>query len=228
MKIKNFLEFGIQNIIEILNFKKPNIKLDNFFWFFGEPQGICLVSHIDTVFSEPQNKIVIQKKNIITSPDGLGADDRAGVFALLYLMQKLLPQNVCYLFTNFEEMGGQGASKACSQLNLIKIKYFIEIDLYGFGQSVFYNSENRIFKNYINKFGFVETPGTFSDISILGKFYNKPAVNLSAGYYRNHSKTEFLDIESLFYTISKTILLIKDYNNCKNLNFKISNLNFEF
>ena len=45
---------------------------------------VCLTAHMDTVFKlPPKNVYYDTKKNVIWSPEGLGADDRAGVYMRL-------------------------------------------------------------------------------------------------------------------------------------------------
>ena len=45
---------------------------------------IALVAHMDTVFKTPVSNLYYDRqKNVLWSPEGLGADDRAGVFAIL-------------------------------------------------------------------------------------------------------------------------------------------------
>ena len=48
---------------------------------------VALTAHMDTVFKFPPDEIYFDsRKNVLWSPDGLGADDRAGVFALTQYM----------------------------------------------------------------------------------------------------------------------------------------------
>ena len=48
---------------------------------------IALVAHMDTVFTKLPTEIYYdRKKNVIWSPQGLGADDRAGVFAICQII----------------------------------------------------------------------------------------------------------------------------------------------
>ena len=45
---------------------------------------IALVAHMDTVFENPPSNIYYDReKGVLWSPEGLGADDRAGIFAIL-------------------------------------------------------------------------------------------------------------------------------------------------
>ena len=45
---------------------------------------IALVAHMDTVFKTPVSDLYYdQRKGVLWSPEGLGADDRAGIFAII-------------------------------------------------------------------------------------------------------------------------------------------------
>ena len=63
---------------------------------------IALVAHMDTVFAKPvSNLFYDEKKGVLWSPEGLGADDRAGVFAILKILQTGLRPSV--ILTTDEE-----------------------------------------------------------------------------------------------------------------------------
>ena len=47
---------------------------------------IALTAHMDTVFKQPPQEIFFDPvKNVMWSPEGLGADDRAGIFAIVQI-----------------------------------------------------------------------------------------------------------------------------------------------
>ena len=69
---------------------------------------IALVAHMDTVFTHPaENMFYDERKGVLWSPEGLGADDRAGVFSILKILQENLRPSV--ILTTDEEKGGIGA-----------------------------------------------------------------------------------------------------------------------
>jgi hypothetical protein len=177
---------------------------------------VCLVAHIDTVHDEPAGpKRLIREHGIVTSPHGLGADDRAGVWAGLHLYNEVAPDLQPYLLLcDLEERHGIGAREASMRFNDIirseAITYFIEIDRRGCGEAVFYAKESAKFRNYVTSFGFRESQGSFSDISILGPAAGKCAVNMSAGYYNAHTLNEFLNIAELMETVDKIKLMLLD------------------
>ena len=65
---------------------------------------IMLVAHMDTVFKKAPERIYYDsKKRVMWSPEGLGADDRAGIFAILKILQAGFRPSIC--FTTDEELG---------------------------------------------------------------------------------------------------------------------------
>ena len=138
---------------------------DNFLYAIGDIP-ILLVAHLDTVHRFAPYEIFYDKdKNVIWSPEGLGADDRAGVFAILRILANGFRPHV--LFTTDEEIGGLGAYYV-TEIGLVpQVNFVIELDRQGENDSVFYWCDNEKFETYINKFGFKTDIGTFSDISVL-------------------------------------------------------------
>lgn len=164
---------------------------------------IALVAHLDTVFTRPPKEFYFdQKKNVLWSPQGLGADDRAGVFSLLTIIKSGLKPHI--ILTTNEEIGGVGAS-ILAQYNppFEQLQYIIELDRRGSDDAVFYDCANDEFTKYIEKFGFSENWGSFSDISMICPSWGVAGVNLSIGYENEHSPTEILNIGHMLNTIEK-------------------------
>ena len=164
---------------------------------------IALVAHMDTVFSFPvQHLYYDQQKGVLWSPEGLGADDRAGVFAILQIIKFGLRPSI--ILTTDEEKGCIGASKlAEKECPIPGLKYMIELDRRGTNDCVFYDCYNPEFIKYVESFGFVERYGSFSDITFLMSYWDICGVNLSVGYEDEHSQTETLHINALYATIEK-------------------------
>ena len=166
---------------------------------------IALVAHMDTVFASPPKEIFYdQQANVMWSPQGLGADDRAGVFATLQILKSGLKPHV--IFTTDEEKGGMGAialALAHPEFPFADLRYMIQLDRQGANDCVFYDCDNLEFTTYVESFGFVETWGTFSDISELAPEWGVAAVNLSVGYRDEHSREEILFVGHLLATIEK-------------------------
>lgn len=177
---------------------------------------VCIVAHIDTVFdSDRRSPLIIydREKGLVSSPDGLGSDDRAGVYVALKLFNSIPePYKPFVLLTDFEEIGGYGAQEACDifKEELKDVTMFIELDRKGEDDAVFYNGEPQDFIDYITFFGFKKDTGSFSDISYLCPGLERCGVNLSIGYYHQHSKHEYLDINAMETTIDKVKAVLVD------------------
>lgn len=173
---------------------------------------IVLIAHMDTVFSKPPESFYYdQQKQVLWSPDGLGADDRAGVFAILKILASGLRPHV--IFTCDEEVGGFGAEEASKNKSFLgEVKYIIELDRRGIDDCVFYNCANPEFVDYVETFGFEESYGSFSDISIICPAWKTAGVNLSIGYENEHTPCEILRCGVLLQTVDrvKNMLTVQD------------------
>lgn len=199
-----------QNLIKSLNnilikyYNNKNIIYTKDYILCEGSIPVMLVAHLDTVFKQPPSAIYYdQKQNIMWSPNGLGADDRAGVFSILKIIQNGYRPHIC--FTTGEEHGGIGANILIHQIPIcpFKTKYLIELDRQGKEDCVFYSCDNEKFQEYIESFGFVTDWGTFSDISTICPAWKIAGVNLSIGYVNEHSISETLNTKVMFNTIEK-------------------------
>ena len=100
---------------------------------------------MDTVFKHPAREVFYDRQqNVIWSPDGLGADDRAGVFAIIQIIKKGLRPHI--IFTTDEESGAWGATALSKeQCPFEDLRYVIELDRRGSNDCVFYDCENLEF-----------------------------------------------------------------------------------
>jgi hypothetical protein len=166
---------------------------------------VGLVAHLDTVYKYPARNIYHDPiKKVIWSPEGLGADDRAGVLGILHLITDKNNYRPWIFFTTQEESGGLGASIMAEELETIpNIKFLIELDRCGEDDCVFYECNNTKFHEYIESFGFKKRRGSFSDISFIMGEWGICGVNLSIGYENEHSYSETFHYENWEKTIEK-------------------------
>lgn len=171
---------------------------------------IALIAHLDTVWedSPPKYTFFDPFKNVMWAPNGLGADDRAGVLAIFEILGTGLRPSV--IFTTNEEIGGLGAEALASNpCPFEDLHYMIELDRRGKNDCVFYDCESKPFQKYIESFGFDTAIGSFSDISMLCGSWEICGVNLSIGYYNEHTPREILFLNSMYTTISRVIKMLK-------------------
>ena len=168
---------------------------------------VLLTAHMDTVHRELIKDFYEyfdeeKKQHIISSPQGIGGDDRCGIYMILELIKT---HKCSVLFCEDEESGGQGSSKFC-KTELIEelsgLNYLIELDRKGDNDAVFYDCDNADFTKFIeDNTGYKENYGSFSDISTLSPACKVASVNLSCGYYNAHTTSEYVIMEEMFNTI---------------------------
>jgi hypothetical protein len=167
---------------------------------------ILLVAHLDTVHKEPIKTICYsQDRKIIMSPQGIGGDDRAGVFMILEIIKK----HPCHvLFCEDEEIGGGGAHAFVHSKMKPDVNFIVELDRRGTNDAVFYDCDNPDFTDHVCGFGFREAVGSFSDISVIAPHLGIAAVNISAGYFYEHTRYEYVDMETAKKNIERVGKLV--------------------
>ena len=189
--------------------KKHNGKTyinDGFIYHRGQ-FPVLLVAHLDTVHDTLPKRFVYHNGKL-SSPQGIGGDDRCGVYLILEIIKKY---NCSVLFCEDEEIGGIGASKFCKSrfADDLDVNYIIELDRKGNTDACFYDCDNRDFVDFIESTDyFTETYGTFSDISVIAPHCGISAVNLSCGYYNAHTVSEYVvmrDVDNVLKQVCKIL-----------------------
>jgi hypothetical protein len=182
-------------LAEELRERGYEVKVKSGFLYVPGELPVMLIAHLDTVHHYPVKHICYSKDGkIVMSPEGIGGDDRAGVYMIL----KIIEQARCHvLFCEDEEIGGQGAQKFTRSRISPEINYMVEMDRHGAGDAVFYGCANPEFTEFVCGFGFQEAYGTFSDISVVAPHLGVAAVNISAGYYNEHRTHEHINLEHI-------------------------------
>lgn len=192
--------------IKLLNAGYRDVIVDNGYIYAKGDIPVLLTAHMDTVHKEPVKdfyEYVDENGNhIISSPQGIGGDDRCGIYMILELIKEFKPY---VLFCEDEESGGIGSSKFCKThfiKELEEMKFMIELDRANGNDAVFYDCDNPDFTEFIEKTtGFKEAYGSFSDISNLAPKAKVAAVNLSCGYYHAHTLKEEVNVEEMLHTM---------------------------
>lgn len=198
-------------------FGKKLISLEDSFILVKGEAPIMLIAHLDTVHKKPVKQICVSNDgNILMSPQGIGGDDRCGVYALVKAYN-LSPVKPWLLFTCDEEIGGVGAGAFCKASRegvlpkeLRKLNCLVEIDRKGSDDAVYYNCANDEFEAYITSKGFKTDIGSYSDICDIAPELGVAAVNLSSGYYNAHTLHEYINRKQLETTIEKVIEIVEE------------------
>jgi len=180
---------------------------DGFLYAKGDVP-VLLVAHMDTVHKQLPTK-TIEINGRISSPQGIGGDDRCGIFIIMNIIQKL---HCSVVLCEDEEVGGVGARKFAGSpfVHQLDVNYMIEFDRMNANDAVFYSCDNEEFTNFVTDFtGFKEAYGSFSDISIIAPVAKIAAVNLSCGYYRAHTTDEYVIYEEMMGTVQAAEALIE-------------------
>lgn len=199
---------------------KERVVTANKFIVAGGNTPIVLLAHLDTVFPKQPSAIYFdQKEEVMWSPDGLGADDRAGIFSIYKIVSHGYRPHI--VLTTDEECGGIGAKAlADMDFNPFKdLKYMIQLDRRHENDAVYYDCDNPEFNKYVESFGFVEAMGSFTDISTLAPAWGCAATNLSIGYLNEHSKEETLNWNWMFATIEKVEAMLADAENAQKFEY---------
>lgn len=173
------------------------VVVDDGFVYAQGKFPVLLVAHMDTVHNKlPQFFVYDSEKKALSSPQGIGADDRCGIYMILEIIKRY---NCSVLFCEDEEIGAIGAGKFI-QTDLAKgleFNYIIEFDRKGNNDAVFYNCDNPEFEKFITEEFYQTSFGSFSDISTIAPALGCAAVNLSCGYYNAHTKDEYVVVEEM-------------------------------
>jgi hypothetical protein len=183
------------------------------------PDKVLLVAHADTVWHERVSKFpnsISSKRNNIHNPQiidgviestsdvGIGADDRSGI-AILWLLKDM---GHSILIVDGEERGMIGSSWLISHNKDIAEKinndhsFVIQFDRRGASDFKCYSVGSNEFREYLKKETLYSEPERFSFTDICTLCYKVVGVNLSVGYYNEHTAREILVIREWIHTLN--------------------------
>lgn len=201
-ELKNFTKQTLQKTYE-------RVVCQDGFVFAQGTFPVLLVSHLDTVHKERVKEIVYSDNgNVISSPQGIGGDDRNGVYSVLEIIKKF---NCSVLFCEQEEIGGIGADKfAKSALaSELEFNYIIEFDRANANDAVFYQCANDEFEAFITQDFYKTNYGSYSDICDVAPALGCAAVNLSCGYYKAHTTSEYVVLSEMEKSIEAACAILE-------------------
>lgn len=214
--IQNFVTNKIDNMYASEEDKKllkeSFYSPGNYVYLEGN-MDILLMAHLDTVFPHGIYPYFDPDAGVMFSGKGLGADDRAGIFAILKILEAGFRPSV--LFTYGEEKGCLGLNEFLDHhpKPIKDFKFMIQLDRHGFNDSVYYECDNKDFEKYINNFGFKTAEGSFTDVMFLSSDWGISGVNLSIGYENEHTNAELFFVDDCMETIEKVINILSDKEN---------------
>jgi hypothetical protein len=200
---------------ELVSFLPKGYQIDedgNYFYKIGESKTI-FASHLDTACKNQVDVVhKIDGKMIRTNGKSiLGADDKAGVTILLYLIEKKIP-GLYYFFVG-EEVGCIGSGLASKRTEIFK-KYdrIISFDRRGTTSVITHQSGKRTCSDdfadalvkELNRYGLnykKDSTGVYTDSAEFSSLIPE-CTNLSVGYYKEHTHEEHQDINHLILLCS--------------------------
>ena len=149
-----------------------------------------------------------ETEDVISSPQGIGGDDRCGVYAVFEIIKKF---NCSVLFTEDEEIGGVGARKFANSdlVSELDFNYIIEFDRANANDAVFYECANDEFEAFITLDFYKTAYGTYSDICEVAPALGCAAVNLACGYYKAHTKDEYVVLSEMEASIQAACAILE-------------------
>ena len=198
----------------------------------------CFVAHLDSVHQKVD--MVVKEESLPNAqgefktafkayekisgePTGIGGDDKAGVFICLELLREL---DNCKIFLPVaEETGCHGSRKANPEF-FKDVGYAIQFD----------STENNTMSKTLMGVPLFEGDGTFikevtevilehgitdwlhhpyTDTMMLKNLFDFSCLNFAAGYYKYHTKNEYVIIEDTLNTLSLAKKIVKILGNKK-------------
>jgi tripeptide aminopeptidase len=170
----------------------------------------CVAAHLDTVHYPRQVKIV-QHDGILSGLDehcqhtGIGADDKAGVFICLELLERF--ENIAVALFGSEEIGCQGAFHARPDI-FQGVGYVVEFDCPGQGLVSYTSNGVQLFANngefirtalpVLKHHGLTRWQRhPFTDVMALRQRFDISCLNLSCGYHNWHRSDEYLVLDEV-------------------------------
>lgn len=196
---------------DIFDFLPESLEIDEFGNLFIQigQSDTMFTSHLDTATSTDSEVTHVIEDNIIKT-DGktiLGADDKAGVTIMLYMIEKGVPG--LYYFFLGEEVGCIGSKKLADKYKTQKLDYIkkvVSFDRRGTDSVITFQASQRccsdtFAKELANQLNLSDTTfkyspdptGVYTDSAQFVSIYPE-CTNISVGYYSEHTSFERQDI----------------------------------
>jgi tripeptide aminopeptidase len=194
----------------------------------------CFVAHMDTVHSidtinikeeflkneQGELKKSLKAYNDLEFPTGIGGDNKCGIFACLQLLKELPNVKICFFVS--EETGCHGSKNADQQFfndvgycvqfdapgNTMVTEYSMGVKLFDRNSEFFKTSNKILTENLKGNFEYGSHP--YTDVYALKQKFDFSCINISIGYYKYHTKNEYVVIEDVYNGIEIGKKLVKE------------------
>jgi hypothetical protein len=178
----------------------------NYYYKIGESKT-AFTCHLDTATKQDVKVNHVIEGDLVKT-DGnsiLGADDKAGMTILLYMIEKKIPGLYCFFIG--EEVGCIGSGKAALDDRFLKYDRMISFDRRGTDSVITFQSSRRCCSNEfaedlskrLNKYNLTMKPddtGVYTDSAEFTDVISE-CTNISVGYYSEHTVRERQDLDHL-------------------------------
>lgn len=208
MRMRNFIKKHVADNVPEAIVTEDNVG--NIYITKGlEVDYPCVVAHLDQVQKQRSKDFrAVETRDIIFgySPanrrrEGLGADDKNGIWIALQCLEKYEAIKVAFFVS--EEVGCVGSGKADIQF-FSDCRFVIEPDRRGYGDLITQIGwlpicgEDFLNDMQAERFGYIPTDGLMTDVEALRENgVEVSCINLSCGYYEPHTNDEFTVKEDL-------------------------------
>ena len=188
----------------------------------------CVAAHIDTVHPMRQVQIVEQEGMLVDFDEhaqrtGIGADDKAGVFICLELLERM--DNLAVALFAAEEVCGRGAY-AADPAFFETAGYVLEFDGPARGLVSYSAGGVRLFQNdgeFIRRaLPVLKQHGAtkwqrhpHTDVMALRERFSFSCMNLSAGYHQWHTDLDFVKLDDVAASLALAMELIPVLGACR-------------
>ena len=218
---ENKIEHFVDEHNNVYATKQESVLIPENFYF------PCVIAHTDTVHNidtinvheemlpNTQGEIKLSYKayNDEGNPTGIGGDDKCGVFACLTLLKEL-PYLKAAFFVS-EETGCNGSLKAKEEF-FTNVGYGIQFDAPEnwmitekcFGQvlfdrdSEFFETCDEVLTEGMDNSNMQYMVHPYTDVYALRGKFDFSCINFSIGYYKCHTKNEYVVVEDVFNGIN--------------------------
>jgi len=209
----------INMMLEVVDTTKFNVYTSTKYTFITPKEIVkyvpLLSAHTDTVHKVKPTKLTNINGTITNPNGGLGADDRAGCYIMYLLLLSGVAEDYMYILTDEEEIGGVGGyefvnSQVFEDIVVTYASCFIGLDRKGSSDCASYGYDNEALIDILSNVGYLSTYGSFTDVMTFSQYSHIACVNLSIGYYKEHTKDECLVVDEMMNTYNVLLDLCAD------------------